>query len=349
SKILVEKRSPELTQEHIGNYYKVTTERVPEGFMPFHQAFYAKPDAGQERKGGCRGIQHEFDISGHHNVMLRSSTLELFDLIKEGDKNRILLSGPTGTGKSVALFSLVEWARQQDWIVLYIPSAFTLTRGGFFYRRPGTDLFDTLTSAQHLLKGLLDCHQAQLAKLPLSSDDSKLLELVQKGLLNDDAHTAVDCCLEVVKELSLAAATQPVLFAIDGYNALFQHTDYGVTEGDIQVARRRLLKVEELTLANSMRLLERADLGKARVVVAPSWSIRSSLQVGKPVETTEFVMPRFDFAETANALYYYQCCGLAPDVPTEKQAKLMQHITNGNAFEIRSLAIKMSMLKLNKL
>lgn len=48
---------------------------------------------------------------------------------------------------------------------MYVPSATTLTSGGFFYKRPdGT--YDTIISAQHILKSMLESHKQQLAALP---------------------------------------------------------------------------------------------------------------------------------------------------------------------------------------
>jgi hypothetical protein len=40
---------------------------------------------------------------------------------------------------------------------------------------------------------------------------------------------AVDCCLQLVKELAALSAQQPVLLAVDGYNALHWRSDYSRT------------------------------------------------------------------------------------------------------------------------
>jgi hypothetical protein len=60
-------------------------------------------------------------------------------------------------------------------IALYVPSATELTRGGFFYQRAGTDTYDTIISAQHILKSMGDSHAAELSKLQLQLDASKQL------------------------------------------------------------------------------------------------------------------------------------------------------------------------------
>jgi hypothetical protein len=59
--------------------------------------------------------------------------------------------------------------------VLYVPSAVDLTRGGFFQRRGEDGTFDTLISAQHILKSMADSHAAQLAALSLQLPESRAL------------------------------------------------------------------------------------------------------------------------------------------------------------------------------
>jgi hypothetical protein len=59
-------------------------------------------------------------------------------------------------------------------LVLYVPSAANLTRGGFFYRRPDGS-YDTIISAQHILKSVADSHQQQLAGLPVRLEATQQL------------------------------------------------------------------------------------------------------------------------------------------------------------------------------
>lgn len=47
---------------------------------------------------------------------------------QERKKPQVYLDGWAGSGKSVALYSLVAWARQHGWLALYIPSAFSLVQ-----------------------------------------------------------------------------------------------------------------------------------------------------------------------------------------------------------------------------
>lgn len=47
---------------------------------------------------------------------------------------------------------LVQWAREEGWLVLYVPSAKEWTHGGFFYKHPLTGLWDTPVQAENVLK-----------------------------------------------------------------------------------------------------------------------------------------------------------------------------------------------------
>ena len=47
---------------------------------------------------------------------------------------------------------LVQWAREEGWLVLYVPSAKEWTHGGFFYKHPQTGLWDTPVQAENVLK-----------------------------------------------------------------------------------------------------------------------------------------------------------------------------------------------------
>lgn len=83
---------------------------------------------------------------------------------------------------------------------MYVPSAWALTRGGYFVRRPdGSPLYDTIISAQHVLKSVRDAHAPQLKQLPLrgggggageaggkGGGGGTVLDLVDAGLATDD-------------------------------------------------------------------------------------------------------------------------------------------------------------------
>ncbi|KAI8473917.1 MAG: mitochondrial ribosomal death-associated protein 3-domain-containing protein [Monoraphidium minutum] len=169
--LLVAARGAELGEEHVGHYYPFDPSLVPEAFQPFHQAFYPPRPPHLQRKGGCRGLQAEFAATGGPHLMWRAATQQLAAALDAAEGSaRLLLQGPSGAGKSVAVAALVERARAAGEIVLYVPDARALVAGGFFYKRPGgtTSAYDTIISAQHILKSVLDSHKEQLEALPLS-------------------------------------------------------------------------------------------------------------------------------------------------------------------------------------
>jgi rhamnogalacturonyl hydrolase YesR len=48
--------------------------------------------------------------------------------LQEKGRGHLYLDGWAGSGKSVALYSLVAWARAQGWLALYVPSAFSMVQ-----------------------------------------------------------------------------------------------------------------------------------------------------------------------------------------------------------------------------
>ena len=84
-----------------------------------------------------------------------------------GLHRQLLLTGETGTGKSVALAALAHYMRALGAVVLYLPAAQQLTGGGFFSKskaHPG--MWDTAESAKLILSNLVAAHRAALEQLP---------------------------------------------------------------------------------------------------------------------------------------------------------------------------------------
>lgn len=357
--LVLDKPSSTLGKSDVGAYYQLRAESIAEAFQPFHQTLYAKRPAHMQRRGGCRGLQDEVAFSGSNRIMYRRCMHELFKQLAQPG-SRLLLDGPTGSGKSVALAAAVERARAQGTLALYIPSATSLVYGGFFTKRPGAQLWDTVLSAQHVLKSVADAHGPALRALPrratsgsasaAGAANGSLLDLVTVGLASDtEGRAAVDAVLSLRDELVAIAEQRPVLFAIDDYNSLYGLTDYGVAVTD---THRRLLTVQELPLAHGMRLLER-HLGSATALCANSASRGVSPRVRVPLGHGAQIahLPRYSEVETAHALAWYAQCaasgsadGAGGQVPTQEQARMMRALTNGNGAEVRRLSVQVSML-----
>ena len=67
--------------------------------------------------------------------MYRQVQHDLVELCTSGAPQRIIIDGPSGSGKSVALAALVAQRRSAGTLVVYIPSAFALTQDAFFSRQ----------------------------------------------------------------------------------------------------------------------------------------------------------------------------------------------------------------------
>ncbi|KAJ9527131.1 hypothetical protein QJQ45_025174, partial [Haematococcus lacustris] len=197
-RLLVNATSSALTEAHLGNYYCLQPALIPEAYNKLHQAFYAPPtygpmpEGGKQggRAGGCLGLQREMAAvtltgsaaSSSPTLMYRQITHKLVTQARasKGKPSRFLLGGQPGSGKSCALVSLVERLRAESWLVLYVPSARALMRGGYFQQRldpTGQPLgtWDTLTSAQHVLLGMQAAHALMLSRLPLRLQASRQL------------------------------------------------------------------------------------------------------------------------------------------------------------------------------
>ncbi|GLI69159.1 hypothetical protein VaNZ11_013727 [Volvox africanus] len=266
--------SKELSAASVGAYYSLDRALLQEASRPYAGAFYSPREPGHERRGGCKALQEEMAATGRNAVMYRPVMHTLFSAVGANSQantnhQRLMLTGPAGAGKSIALLSLVEWARQQGWIVMYVPSCAALVQGGYFARRGSSRRWDTLTSAQQLLKGVLDAHGAQLKQIPVLSlevqqqpaegqtvaqdaaevascnpsvspgaltaahQDSPgrtLHDLVAGGLVGDDnAEMAVDSVLELVRQL--VAASSPNGGNKNSIPVLFALDDYNYLYG----------------------------------------------------------------------------------------------------------------------
>lgn len=67
-------------------------------------------------------------------------------------RKQIVLDGPVSCGKSIALAMLVHWARDEGWLVVYVPNGREWTHGGVFYKNQQTGFWDTPVQAATALQ-----------------------------------------------------------------------------------------------------------------------------------------------------------------------------------------------------
>ena len=63
------------------------------------------------------GLQDETAYSQSNQILYRQCIYSLHQKAARQRQKRVYLTGPRGCGKSIALASLVDWARSQGWLV----------------------------------------------------------------------------------------------------------------------------------------------------------------------------------------------------------------------------------------
>jgi small subunit ribosomal protein S29 len=102
-------------------YLQLQRALLPEAFPDLFRSFHAPAPSGKQRGGGCLGLQHEMKATGLSAVMYRQSMHDLRMLLEVEQPAHVLLRGPGGSGKSIGLVTLVDWARSKGWCVGVLP------------------------------------------------------------------------------------------------------------------------------------------------------------------------------------------------------------------------------------
>ncbi|GAV58653.1 DAP3 domain-containing protein [Cephalotus follicularis] len=315
------------------------------------------------------GMVTEFKESMRPALLVRQSFLDLRDNFSrivdpplsssdgKGSKVRkqIVLDGPVSCGKSIVLAMLVNWARDEGWLVLYAPSGRQWTHGGFYYKNPQTGLWDTPVQAENVLKDFMKFNESRLRDLrcqifdpiPLGEgagvgwmkgadtmvipEDSTLYDLVGMGIKH--THAAVGVVVRLRKELSLVKDV-PVLIAIDQYNNWFTFSEY---EEPVTIRSCRPIHARELAMVNAFRSMMHDDM----MVGAFS----HSTAVGKLRQDLPDVpfdarvnLTRYTVDEAATVCHYYLRQRLVRrEVFSEENWKKVYYLSNGNGGEMRWL------------
>ncbi|KAH9668183.1 mitochondrial 28S ribosomal protein S29-like protein [Citrus sinensis] len=281
------------------------------------------------------GMLTEFKDSMRYALLVRQSFLDIRDHFRRivdpslqstnGPKIRkqIVLDGPLCCGKSITLAMLVHWAREEGWLVLYVPRGREWTHGGYFYKNPQTGLWDTPLQAENDFIKYNESHLRELPcqildPIPLGegagvgllkgvdskeiSEGSTLFDLVQMGI--NQMHASVGVVVRLRKELSLVKDI-PVLIAIDQVNAFrsMMHNDMMVGAFSHSTAVGKLRK----------------DLPHV------------------PVDA-RINLPRYSPDEAATVCHYYLRQRLVSrEVFSEENWKKVYYLANGNGAEMRML------------
>lgn len=315
------------------------------------------------------GMVKEFEETRRCAVMVRKSFLDLRDNFRRivdpaikisrkssNLKKQIVLDGPVSCGKSIALAMLVHWARSEGWLVFYVPKGKEWTHGGFFYRNPNNDLWDTPVHAGKVLQDFLKFNESRLQQLPCQIFDpillgegagvgmmrgvdsmampegSTLYDLIQTGITYSQASVGV--VVRLRKELSLVKDI-PVLFAIDQYNSWFTFSEY---EEPVTMKSCRPIHAKELSTVNAFRSMKHSDMMIG--AFSHSTAVGKLRQELPDVPKDARVMfPRYSLDEAATVCHYYLRQRLMkPEKFSDDKWKKIYYLSNGNGSEMRWLA-----------
>lgn len=317
------------------------------------------------------GMLKEFDDSKRCALLIRQSFLDLRDNFRrivdppmwsssDGKapkvRKQIVLDGPRSCGKSIALAMLAHWARDEGWIVFYVPEGRDWTHGGFFYKNPQTGFWDTPLQAEHILKDFLNFNESRLREIPCQIYDpiplgegagvgflkgadsmalpegSSLFDLVQTGITH--THAAVGVLVRLRKEFSLVKDV-PVLLAIDQYNSWFTFSEYEEVVGPRSC---KPIHARELATVNAFRPMKHNDMMVGAFSHSTSvGKLRKDLPDVPDDARVNF--PRYTLDEAAAVCHYYLRQRLIRrEVFTEEKWKKIYFLSNGNGSEMRWLA-----------
>lgn len=299
--------------------------------------------------------------------------------------SRIDVRGSRGSGKSVALARLVMRAREDGWIVAYVPDGLELTRLSYFSKSTGEGqdgLWETPDIAMRFLKHV--ANKPNKAALDSIKVSDAIVQVMQEAMKNkaaaakkarggkgaaskkdeesvdlgsdvslfayaqagaSDSTLAVDCAIEVVKQLQeLAKRGEKVLFVVDQYNTLFGPSDMHEVTGP-----RSKKNIPARRLRFTKHLIEAIDAttdsdAKHVAVTAACESVGISKTIteksrpqhdGDGVQTVD--VPRFSHGEIDAMLREYKRVGIVRVTVDDKHVEAMKALTNGNPREMHSL------------
>lgn len=312
----------DLTQKDVNLYYRLNAQSVPEAFPDFYQGTLMEG-------GGCKALHDETSYTRTSLIQYRESMRLLHLKAESRSQTHIYLDGPAGCGKSIALVSLVDWARSQGWLVLYVPSAQTLIEGGHFHK--GEDgLWETPEVAKALLRSMVTNHAKELEKMTSRSGES-LLKVAEDGLSASKPGAITAAAANLVSEMS-NIDQMPVMIAVDDYNVLYSHANYHEWMNEVH---RRQLQPHELRLVSALRILEQEAPKNGMFVGAACHGgpVSPKLQVPYPKGGCHMI-PKLHLEEATQQLCHYTAQGLVSNTPSYAM-QAAYYATDGNAKELR--------------
>ncbi|KAH9967455.1 mitochondrial ribosomal death-associated protein 3-domain-containing protein, partial [Russula dissimulans] len=222
------------------NLPQFSAEDLTEGNIGRALAFPLPENDAVRVFGVPRNVLLDFRILSKAASVVRDVTIKLVDRLhaasqESSEKNRFVLSGSVGCGKSYLLIQGVEYAASAGWLVMYIPRAINIVNSSTPYSydlRTQTYLQPVFaqqtlqrfrTVNEHALSSLVTEDKIDLEDGLSLPQGTPLLKLIDVGLKDQTfAPAALAALLE-----SLGKQTKiPVLLAVDDFQALFTKTAY---------------------------------------------------------------------------------------------------------------------------
>jgi hypothetical protein len=100
-------RSTQLNEGIIGSFYNLEASNIFEALHDSNSSSTTTP--------GSSGVQDELSATKTTSLMYRKSIHHLRSFVQDHQGSRLLLKGPSGSGKSLGIASIVEWARASGW------------------------------------------------------------------------------------------------------------------------------------------------------------------------------------------------------------------------------------------
>ena len=193
-------------------------------------------------------------------------------------RDAYLLTGPRGAGKSVALATVVSWARANGWLALYVPRGWDVANAGdYVVPSPHhAGMFEEPRGSRSLLEAFDAAHGGQLAAVSVKDGAvadrwgaSTLRELLDAALAKDRLDESSTALSDLRFELGRATEF-PVLLAVDEYTSFLGRTDYFYDHA--RLAPADLVAVSALAPLGAAGVPEAHRLARGCAVLADSWS-----------------------------------------------------------------------------
>lgn len=273
------------------------------------------PSAMSETVRWTRRLILQFGTLNHRALLWRRHCSELAERLRAEPEQRILLDGPTGTGKSATLLQLADYlvkTRKSDSkeMVIYLGRVGRWTAGYYPYQQSKTN-------------------PAEYLQPELATDIMRLLTISVHDT-SPPSEANPEAAIDNLQRMLglLAGDKERVLLLIDDLDALFAPTGYHDVDGNP-------LSVERMPVLRMMRSLFLDT--KATIIAAHCRSnpaLVDSRLNGTIFKASVERLSYFTAAEVQSVLDYYKALGHVPQEVSPKFAQKIHFVSGGSAGKI---------------